>query len=658
MQRDIRTSDIYTSIADYYSALLAPGQDSVIDGRDLDFDKSGKKAAFTGDIFTDMASAPISVICTLDLDTGVRSTLPHGGANARLPLWSPDGSALAFLRELSPGNFQIHIQDRGDTDARTGTPLPGMVEAFQWSADGTQILAAIAGFGADLAGAQGGATTVSVNAYDLPDWMPDIDTGDADNLWRDIYIIDVATLTAKRINPEGTNVWEACWLGPDMVAVIMSTSHSEGSWYTSRLVAIDMNGHIRRDLHRPTHQIGVPAASPSGRHIAVVEAVCSDRLIVCGTLLIINVSTGATRAVDTLGTDVTHCVWVDDKTLVYTGRRAFEVVYGRIDTETLVASDIWASADYAGGAWYPRLTAAADGTIGAILENFNTPPAIVSITSGDPKVLWSLAPPEFATGDFNTANIEEVRWTARDGLEIHGWLVRPKGDGPFPVVMNIHGGPVYSFANRWQSRVLGAGPLAERGIATFLPNVRGSSARGQDYALKVKGDMGGEDTYDFLTGLDKLVADGIADPDRIGVTGISYGGFSSCWLITQDDRFAAAVPVSPVCNWYSQHNTSQIPHFDRLFLDDRPFSADSLYFDRSPVMFADKVKTPTLILTGGVDQNTPPTQALEFHRALLEAGTKSVLVTYPKAGHGIRNYPDVLDHVARSVSWFLEYLAP
>jgi dipeptidyl aminopeptidase/acylaminoacyl peptidase len=168
--------------------------------------------------------------------------------------------------------------------------------------------------------------------------------------------------------------------------------------------------------------------------------------------------------------------------------------------------------------------------------------------------------------------------------------------------------------------------------------------------------MGGEDTYDYLTGLDALVVNGTADPKRLGVTGISYGGFMSAWLITQDTRFAAAAPISCVSNWYSQHRTSQIPHFDAMFLKGGPDQPGGHYFERSPAMHASRVRTPTLQLTGALDQNTPPTQALEFHRSLLEHGVESVLVTYPTAGHGIRSFPEVLDATTRYVGWFLKYL--
>ncbi|WP_231703017.1 alpha/beta hydrolase family protein [Tsukamurella asaccharolytica] len=164
--------------------------------------------------------------------------------------------------------------------------------------------------------------------------------------------------------------------------------------------------------------------------------------------------------------------------------------------------------------------------------------------------------------------------------------------------------------------------------------------------------MGGSDTHDYLSGIDALVAAGVADPDRVGVTGASYGGYISSWLITQDQRFAAAVPMAPVTNWYSQHLTSNIPFFDRIFLGDDPYAAGGRYHGRSPVMFAHRVRTPTLQTTGLEDRCTPPGQATEFHNALLEAGVPSVCVTYPTEGHGIKGLPALVDQCTRMLDWF------
>src|SRR5262249_51201976 len=121
-------------------------------------------------------------------------------------------------------------------------------------------------------------------------------------------------------------------------------------------------------------------------------------------------------------------------------------------------------------------------------------------------------------------------------------------------------------------------------------------------------------------------------------------------------RFRAAVPVAPVTNWYSFHNTSNIGYFDRIFLKDDPFGASGKYFDRSPLMFAGNVKTPCLNIGGSLGRCPAPTAAAEFHQALLEHGVESELVIYPQEGHGVRQFPATIDYVTRTLAWFERFM--
>ena len=656
MDRDIRSSERYRDVEDFFGAIHAPGENAVTDAADACVDPSGKQVAFTGTIFNDLASAPVTRICIVDRDTAKTRQLPCPANNDHLPRWSPDGRRLAFLSDrLEAGNNQLYLADANDLDSATATPsVDGFVEYLHWSPDGTKVLLGVAGFGADLAGCQGGAT-IAGKADELPDWVPEIDTGDADNLWRSIYVHDLAAGTTSKVSPGGLNFWEASWLGNDAFLCVVTDSHSEGSWYSAELRHFALDGNSGKRVYEPTDQIGLPAASPSGKYACITEAVCSDRWIVCGTLKLIDMTSGAVTTVDTNDVEVTHAIWRDDDHLLYTGHRGFDTVVAELTVSQGAITTHWSATDRTIGAWYPSVWPSANGAI-AVAESYDVAPELVELRGGEVSVIASFASAKSTDANFHNAAAEPVTWTARDGIEIQGWLIRPKGDGPFPLVVDIHGGPVWQCRNRWAGRLRGAKVLADKGIASLYPNPRGSSGRGQDFARLVQGDMGGEDTYDYLTGCDALVERGIADPNKLGVTGISYGGFMSAWLVTQDDRFAAAVPISCVSDWYSQHRTSQIPFFDEYFLEGSAYEAGGKFFDRSPVMFAGNVKTPTMQLTGAKDQNTPPTQALEFHRSLLESGVRSVLATYPTAGHGIRSYPEVIDHTTRYVAWFLEHL--
>jgi dipeptidyl aminopeptidase/acylaminoacyl peptidase len=138
--------------------------------------------------------------------------------------------------------------------------------------------------------------------------------------------------------------------------------------------------------------------------------------------------------------------------------------------------------------------------------------------------------------------------------------------------------------------------------------------------------------------------------------GLSYGGYMTSWLVTQDQRFAAAVGVAPIANWLSQHFTGNVPSFDDDFLGGSCFDPTGPHIARSPVLHARKVRTPTLLICGDQDHCTPAGQALEFYNALREAGVTAELVTYPQEGHGARSFPAMIDFAARVTAWFEEHI--
>ena len=227
---------------------------------------------------------------------------------------------------------------------------------------------------------------------------------------------------------------------------------------------------------------------------------------------------------------------------------------------------------------------------------------------------------------------------------------------PFPTILDVHGGPIWAFQDRAPRESSLA--LIEHGYAIFEPNVRGSTGRGREFAALVVGDMGGGDVGDMLSGLDHLVAEGLADPERIGIIGLSYGGFMACWLPTQDPRFKAAVAMSPVSNWYSERYGSNLGAWVGDFLDGEPKPAGGQYYDRSPVLFAHRDRTPTLLTAGLHDRATPPDQAIEFHNALARDDVPSDVVVYPGEGHGVDSFPALIDCSTRIVAWFQRHMPP
>jgi dipeptidyl aminopeptidase/acylaminoacyl peptidase len=356
--------------------------------------------------------------------------------------------------------------------------------------------------------------------------------------------------------------------------------------------------------------------------------------------------------------DVSSAEWLSDRHVLLAGHRGFETVVGVLEVGTCTFTEHWSSHDVTTGGRYVRVAALGQaGDCVLVGESFTRAPEVAMIRGGVYETVKSF---DLGYADQAAAieAVERLTWTASDGLEIQGLLLRPKRELPCALVMNIHGGPVWHWRPSWlgRTRNLFVLLLVQQGYAIFFPNPRGSGGRGHEFARKVRGDLNGADTNDYLSGLDSLVQRGVADPTRLGVTGVSYGGGMTSWLITQDSRFAAAVPVCPHTNQITEHLLSNIPQFVSIFLADSLYNTGCKYLKRSPVMHAQNVTTPTLNICGALDRCTPPEEAAQFYHALVENGVKSVLVTYPEEGHGMQKFPASIDFAARVVSWFVEHM--
>jgi dipeptidyl aminopeptidase/acylaminoacyl peptidase len=532
------------------------------------------------------------------------------------------------------------------------------VEYLHWSPNGRQILLGVAGHGADIAGGQGAITSKQIQ-NDAPTWLPTVETGKEAFRWRRTWVYDLATDSIRQVSPSDRNVWEAAWCGNDSIAAIVSPGPSEGIWYSAHLEIIDCNTGRNRTVYVPRDQLGWPAVSPSGQFLAVVEAVCSDRWIVAGELLLIDTHTGNVTRIDTKGVDVTFLEWRSERKLLLAGHRGYETTIALYDTGPGTYQEIWSSDDVTAVGRYIAVSGVGEeGECVLIAESFTRAPEIATIRLGQYRTVKS-----FDVGYSNQvaaiAGVQQVRWSSPDdGLPLEGWLLRPAEAAPHPLVMAIHGGPVWHWRPQWLGRPRTA-PfllLLRHGYAVFFPNPRGSSGHGQEFVRRVVGDLGGADAHDCLSGLDHLVNAGLADPRRLGITGISYGGCVTSWLITQDTRFAAAVPVSPHTNYVTYHLISNIPQFVELFLQDHYTNQQGRYFDRSAVTFARNARTPTLNVCGALDRCTPPEEAVQFHNALLQSGANSALVIYPEEGHGVQKFPAAMDYAARLLAWFEEYM--
>ncbi len=260
---------------------------------------------------------------------------------------------------------------------------------------------------------------------------------------------------------------------------------------------------------------------------------------------------------------------------------------------------------------------------------------------------------------------ERLSWTAADGLELDGLLVLPPGktraDGPFPLVTLVHGGPYGRWADSLQlGWVFSAQWLAAGGYAAFLPNPRGGLGRGHAFAASVAGAVGEDDYADVISGLDRLVDGGVADPGRLGIGGWSQGGFMAAWAIGQTDRFKAAVMGAGVSDWGMMVAESDMPHFEAEcggstgWEGPGPHRHDEL----SPISHTSNISTPLLVLHGERDERVPASQGRYLARALRAQNKPFELAIYPREPHALRERNHQLDVLRRARAFLDRHLQP
>jgi dipeptidyl aminopeptidase/acylaminoacyl peptidase len=563
----------------------------------------------------------------------------EGGA--LLPRWAPDSQRLAFASDSGHhGRMGLWLLEG---EPRELGEVPGSVEDVVWSPDGETLLVLTADLGSDRAGAQ---TATKIKEAGAPEEDPKVFR--PAQYWRRLFLVDSTSGAGREVTPEGVNVFEFGWAGEKAVAAC-TEDPSESAWYDAWIGVIDLDARTVEKVHEPEWQLQCPRVSPGGR-IAWIEGFASDRGVVTGTVHALG--TGALAP----DLDVTWIDFANDETLWYAAWRGAGTVCGRLSLDGR-SEQLYADDAVVGLRFQPRISTSADGSvIAAPFESPDDAPEIAVYEDGSMRAVTSLN--EGLEEQLRTADWRGYAWESFDGLEIEGLLALPRGyeNGALPLVVLVHGGPTSTFS--WQFMHLYGFPqlFAQKGYAVLLPNPRGSSGRGQEFARADLGRMGGGDLRDILAGVDALVRDGLADDARVAIMGGSYGGFMSSWAVTQTDRFAAAIPYAVVTNWLSFHNTTNIGQFDKLFLQADPYDPNGEYTSRSPVYHAHKCTTPTLIIHGELDLCTPLPQATEFYNALVEAGCKTELVVSPREGHGWTEREHQIDAWRRIEAWLDEHL--
>jgi dipeptidyl aminopeptidase/acylaminoacyl peptidase len=568
-------------------------------------------------------------------------------------MWSPDGSRLAFLSDrITPGHQLPYTLVPGAEPVLAGT-LAGSGESVAWSADGRRLLVLAAdpgSYGLDWsARAVHGAEPPSDPIVRRP--------GDAH---RRLVLVDVTSGEVTEVGPPDLSVWEVDWDGEDLVVAVVATDHSGSGWYGATVARLDLAARTATTLYRPAWQTEGLAISPDLGRAVIVEGYASDHGLLSGSLMLIDLATGETTdpwpGLETVG----RASWCDDESLWYASTEGTQNACGRVWLDGR-RQERWRGASFIGDAvTTPACAITQDADV--VLTTHQAHGVAPELARFDQEAgAWSrwTSFNDDITEDTVFPDVRTIRWPGEGGVEVEGLLMTPRGaEGPLPLIVCAHGGPTWSWGAYFSDSEPNAVLLASAGYACLLPNPRGSIGRGHAFAQGVIGDGGGIDYRDIMAGVDHCIAEGVADPGRLGIAGLSYGGYLAGWAVGQTDRFGASVAMSVVSDYVSFHLTSEVWWYDQAILSGDWNDPGSQYADRSPITHAHRCRTPTLILQGAEDRCTPPGQGEELFNAIAASGAETELVIYPREGHVPMERAHALDAIRRTQEWFDRHLRP
>lgn len=443
------------------------------------------------------------------------------------------------------------------------------------------------------------------------------------------------------------------------LAVTLAASPLIDDRYMNRRVhVIDGEGKVLARIDNPGKLEGFEF-SPDGSRIAMITA--DDPNDPSPGRLKVAPSAGG-ALVDLLPKfdgQVRRLGWQNAETVMFVADEGVESILGEIELQSSTPRIHARSGD-----GVPILTEFSISALGSRV-------ALIGHASDHPAELFAMAHGDAAPrrlthsnrwlDDVRLGRQEVLRWTASDGLELEGLLIRPlQGEGPAPLLLMVHGGPESHDANGWLTSYSRPGQLAAaEGYAVLYPNYRGSTGRGVAFSKLGQGDAAGKEFDDLVDAVDRLVELGIADGDRVGVTGGSYGGYATAWCATRhSQRFRAGVMFVGISNKISKALTTEIPVEDRMVhtLFD-PWTRWQFSLERSPIFHAEASRTALLIAHGQDDSRVHPSQSLQLYRALKLIGKTPVrYIRYPGEGHGNRHAAARDDYSRRLMRWMNHFV--
>ncbi|MBT3133973.1 S9 family peptidase [Alteromonas sp. ALT199] len=579
--------------------------------------------------------------------------------------WSPDGSRLAYLSN-EEGKPQLYVRwmDTGQTALVTNvTSSPSNIT---WSPDGKYI-----------------AFTMSVDAKEKPldvkmpkkpegaKWSPKFQyitkaryqadgKGVLDPAYTHIFIVPSDGGTARQLTSGNYHHKGRLSFAPNGKKIYFSANRSDNWEYEpveADIFSVDMTGNIEQ-LTQDKGRESSPVVSPDGKHIAYTHRDDEKVMYKNSYLYVMNSDgSGQRNVTKDIDNSVSNLHWKDNKRIYFQ-----QSVRGLAQVDVVsLSGNVKAVAKGLGGTTLGRPyvfgTYHAVGNVVAYTKGRTDRPADLYVTTRKERQLTALN--EDVLGHKQLGEVKEIVYQSSiDGEEIQGWYILPPNydsSKTYPLILEIHGGPNLAYGPVFTAELQ---RMAAEGYVVFYNNHRGSTGYGERFALLLQGKYSSEyDFADHMSGVDALIEKGIADPERLFITGGSAGGIASAYAIGLTNRFKAAVVAKPVINWLSKVLTADSGLYQIPFqFPGKPWDNVEHYWKRSPLSLVGNVTTPTMLITGVEDKRTPMSETEQFYQALKLQKVDSVLVKVPGSPHGIASKPSrMIGKVENILAWFKKY---
>jgi dipeptidyl aminopeptidase/acylaminoacyl peptidase len=580
------------------------------------------------------------------------------------PRWRPDGRALAFLSARPSADAadgaaprsQVWLLPLGGGEPRALTSLANGVSAFQWSPDGTRLVVVSRSGPSDDAKSPSDVRHYAHSNYKFND------TGWFDDKRAHLWVVDAATGKASPLTAgDDWNDSDPQW-SPDgrrIAFVSDRTGKAFDEGHNTDVWVIDAGGGPQSTLVKISdHEEGdsSPRWSPDGRTIAFVSAVPEKSH---ARIWLAPATGGAASKTAADGVDLipTQLRWAPDGRTLYfeTGFRGTAQLI-RVDLAARRASPV-TSGDRTYRAF--DLSPATGKMAFAINDPTHLDDLYVADLAGTNQrqltrlnsALWK---------QLTLSEVERLPYKGADGWDVDGFFMKPVGweaGRKYPMILSIHGGPAGQYGFDWYHEFQ---VYAAHGWAVFFANPRGSTGYGEKFERGIELNWGGNDYVDVMNGVDAALAKyPWIDRDRLGVTGGSYGGFLTNWIVGHTNRFKAAVTLRSIANFVSDDGTRDGAYGHADDFQGDIFEKPDLYWDRSPLKYAKNVKTPTLVLHSDFDFRVPIEQGEQWFRALRHFGVPSEIVFFPRENHNLTRTGEprhLVESINWQVYWFDRYL--